>query len=141
MTNPANFGSATVRLAADPTVFTNTDGSRSVTLSGYADHNYTSRDGKVGSDNIQFNAFVAKDRQPGALTRIHKGDLVQITYSLRTESFERAGKTVYELRAIVDNISFLEPKSVTDERLIKRLKAGQKVVGFDLDDKGALVTA
>lgn len=130
MTNPANFGTLTGRLARDPKVFTNRDNSHTVRFTIMADRNFANRNGEFLSDAIDVEAFVPEsnefDKSPYA--RIHQGDLVQLGITLRNNTYTKAdGQTVYGMAVRVENVLFLEPRSVTEKRLAARAAKATEV--------------
>lgn len=131
MTNPANNVSTIGRLASDPKVFENQDGSKKVLFTVYADRNYTDRNGKRGSDALPFEAFVpAKVSGIGPYANVHKGDLVAVSSVLRMDNYtdEATGRKVFKLKIISEDIKFLESKAATTQRLSDRLAEAQAQV-------------
>ena len=116
MTNPANNAGTIGRLASDPKVFENEDGSKKILFTVYADRNYTDRNGKRGSDALPFEAFVpAKVSGIGPYANVHKGDLVAVSSVLRMDNYtdEATGRKVFKLKIISEDIKFLESKAAT----------------------------
>lgn len=131
MTNPANNVGTIGRLASDPKVFENQDGSKKVLFTVYADRNYTDRNGKRGSDALPFEAFVpAKVSGIGPYANVHKGDLVAVSSVLRMDNYtdEATGREVFKLKIISEDIKFLESKVATTQRLSNRLAEAQAQV-------------
>lgn len=123
MSHPLNTASIVGRLARDPKRFENKDGSEKVKFTVMVDRPWKNADGTRGSDAIPVEAFIRKEidfaKTPFAM--IHQGDQVALTTSLRSDTYnDSQGEKVYTLKVVVDNISFLEPKSVTDGRLAER---------------------
>lgn len=130
MTNPNNFGHATVRLAAAPVAFDNSNGSKNIKFSGYMDNNFKSRDGSWGSQKVPFETYLRETteaaRTPFAAMR--EGDIVNISYHLEDGSYrdKKTGQMVYPgPKVIVDNIWFVEPKSVRDARATAKASQNQ----------------
>lgn len=125
MSNPNNNGNVIGRLAADPKVFPNQDGSSKVLISVYADNNFKSRNGDWGSQAIPLETFVnaGTDVARTPYGSAHEGDVVAVTTHLENQKFQRGGQTVYELKAIADDIWFVEPKRVRDARRASKLEA------------------
>lgn len=123
MSNLSNFGSLTGRLASDPRVFVNNDGSKKVKMTLMVDRGYVDRNtNQRPSDGIDVEAFVNKETNGnGPYGSIHKGDQVQLGIELRKDIYEQNGQTRYEQKVIVTDVKFLEPKSVTDNRLAQRV--------------------
>lgn len=126
MANPRNNGNLVGRLAGDPKVFENSDGSKKVLFTVFADRNFTNAQGERQSDGISVEAFVrAQTPGIGPFSNIHKGDLVALGTTLRVDRYAKNGETVYDLKVIVEDITFLEPRSVTQARLGERVAAAE----------------
>lgn len=129
MSNPANTGTIIGRLARDPKVFSNADGSKKVSFTIYADRNFKNSAGETLSDAIPVEAFVRKDvdlaRTP--YSSIHKGDLIAVGTSLRLDSYTRGGEKVFDLKVVAENVTFLEPRSVVQARLAERVTQAEQV--------------
>lgn len=130
MSNPANNSNLIGRLAGDPKIFENKDGSKKVLFTLYADRNYLNSKGERDSDALPLEAFVpAKVNGVGPYSNIHKGDLVAVGSTLRMDTYQDAsGKTVYKLKVIAEDIRFLESRSVTSARLNTRIEAAQNAL-------------
>lgn len=127
MSNPRNNGTVIGRLANDPKVFTNKDGSKKVLFTLMVDRNYTDAQNERQSDAIDVEAFVrAQTKDLGPYSNVHKGDLVAVGFVLRKDVYSRNGQTVYELKVVSEDITYLEPKSVTHARLNERVKAAEE---------------
>lgn len=126
--NTRNFGSLTGRLARDPKVFSNQDGSKKVSFTIMADRAFKNRNGEVDSDAIQVEVFIRKETDFASTpyANIHKGDLVQVETTLRQNTYTDAqGTTHYGIVVRVESISFLEPRSVTQNRLAQRINEAE----------------
>lgn len=123
MTNIRNFGSITGRLARDVVKFENSDGSHKLTFTVMADRDYKNADESRTSDGIPVEVFVRAgtdvDKTPYA--SIHKGDLVQVETTLRANKYTKNGEKVYSTVVSVESVTFLEPRSITQARLAKRV--------------------
>lgn len=120
--NPRNNGQLIGRLASDPRVFTNKDGSKTVLMNIYADRDYKDRSGNRGSDAVPVEAYIAATVQGlGPYSLVHRGDLVSINYALRMDSYNKNGETVYDLKVAAESIALLESRTVVQERVNKRL--------------------
>ncbi len=129
-TNIRNFGVAIGRLAQDPVVFDNSDGSKKVKLKLAIQDNY-----KSGPDNtkqtrfVEFDAFVSADKATksglGVYGMIHKGDLVGLNYTLQPNTYEKGGETVYVTNLMVQSVDMMESKTVTAARAAKNAAAGE----------------
>lgn len=122
MTNTNNNSNFTGRLAADPRVFDNKDGSKKVLFTLYADRNRRNAAGDVISDQVSVEALVsAKTDGLGPYGYAHKGDLVAVATHVECVPYVKDGKKVFPpMSLMIDDITFLEPRSVTQARLAKR---------------------
>lgn len=126
MSNPRNSGTVVGRLTKDPVIFANQDGSKKVAFTLMADHNYTDSEGNRGADAVPVEAFVrATTNGTGPFASIHKGDLVAVNLKLRQDRYTKQGVEIFELKAIVEDITFLEPRSVTQARVNERVAAAE----------------
>ena len=122
MSNPRNNVSLVGRLAGDPKVFTNNDGSRKILFSLFVDRNYVGSNGRI-SDAIPVEAFVSSKAQGvGPYEYVHQGDqiAVQATLQHQTWTDKTTGAARYETKVVAEEISFLEPRSVTSARMDQR---------------------
>ena len=119
--NPRNNGTAIGRLASDPRLFENKDGSRTVRLTVLVDQDFTDRNGERGTDAVPVERFIPSDRGNGVFDMVHQGDLVQVSYRTTTDSYvDRNGERHYVTKLIVTDVQMLESRRVTTERLAKR---------------------
>ncbi|MEU6261829.1 single-stranded DNA-binding protein [Saccharopolyspora shandongensis] len=126
MSNPRNNGQLIGRLARDPKVFENKDGSKKVLFTIFADRNYTNTKNERPSDGIPVEAFVRAQTQGlGPYSNIHRGDLVAVGYALRMDRYTKNGAEVFELKVISEDITFLEPRLVTQARMNERVQAAE----------------
>lgn len=119
MSNPANNGNAIGRLAADPVVFPNKDGSKTVKVTIYADNNYTNKStGKVESEKISLEKYIPAGYSLGAYEHMHSGDQVAFSYSLRNNEYtDSNGQRVYGgLVARIDSQKLLTGKEQSVQR-------------------------
>ncbi|WP_394941196.1 single-stranded DNA-binding protein [Psychromicrobium sp. YIM B11713] len=128
MSNLANSGILTGRLARDPKVFVNQDGSAKVVFTVFANRNYKNRSGERLSDAIPMEAFINKDTNFEATpyANIHRGDLVTVGTELRMNEYERGGETVRDLKVIAIGITFLESRQTVQNRLAQRVNAAEQ---------------
>lgn len=123
MSNPRNNGQLIGRLANDPKVFENKDGSKKVLFTVFTDRAYTNAQNQRDSDAVPVEAFVRAQTQGlGPYANIHKGDLVAVGFSLRMDRYTKNGEPVFDLKVISEDITFLEPRSVTQARLNERVQ-------------------
>lgn len=122
MSNPNSTASVIGRLANDPKVFENKDGSKKVMLTAFVDRGYTDRQGNRISDALPFEAFVRVETQgAGPFAHVHKGDLVGLSYEPRLNRYAKNGAEVFEVKLEIQNISFLESRATTQARLAERV--------------------
>ena len=123
MSNPRNNGQLIGRLANDPKVFENKDGSKKVLFTVFTDRAYTNAQNQRDSDAVPVEAFVRAQTQGlGPYANIHKGDLVAVGYTLCMDRYSKGGEQVFDLKVISEVITFLEPRSVTQARLNERVQ-------------------
>lgn len=109
------------RLATDPDERTNTDGSTKVYLKIYVKTAFQGNNGQTVEECIDVEAYVPTNTK-SPYTIFHAGDLVYITTTVRNVSYIKNGETKSRQFLQVTSIDHLEPKTVTEERLIKRGK-------------------
>ncbi|MBT8163208.1 MULTISPECIES: single-stranded DNA-binding protein [Arthrobacter] len=129
MSNPRNNGTLLGRLANDPKIFPNQDGSAKVMFTVYTDRNFKNGNGEVVSDALPVERFISKttDFQATPYARIHKGDLVALQTALRANVYEKNGETVYDdIKIVVEELTFLESRLVTQNRLAKRVTTAEQ---------------
>ena len=112
---------ATGRLTQDPIVFDNSDGSKVVIVKLACKTGRVDANGEPVTEFEDFRRFITKDAAGlGPFAHIHKGDLVGVSGTWRADKpyTDKGGNTVYPdgRKAWIDQIEFLEPKSVTDAR-------------------------
>lgn len=120
--NTSNTGTVIGRLASDPRFFENADGSRTTQFTVMVDQNWTRKDGSRGADAVPVERFIPADRTNGVFDMINKGDLVQVTYHVTTDSWDTPQGRRYATKLIIDDVQMLEPKSVTAARLKTRVR-------------------
>lgn len=119
--NTRNFGTATGRLTKDPVAFTNDNGSKKVVVNLALRDNFKGKDGKTGSQFVDFTAFVSADANGDVYSMMHEGDLVSITYELRNDNYTgKDGQKHFNVQLRITGVDLLEPKSVTEARLKAR---------------------
>lgn len=128
MANARNSGHLIGRLARDPYVSTNQDGSHTVLFTLMVDRNYTNAEGGRDADAISVEAFVPNRASSlGPFALIHQGDLVGVTTTLRQDHYTKSdGTEAFVLKVIAEDVTFLEPKGVTQNRLANRVAAAEK---------------
>ena len=125
-----NRGTITnARLAADPKVFTNSDGSKSVHVTMYVDRPYKTADGTRPSDRLQLETFVRAEtdlaRTPFAF--MHQGDRVALEFELRSSTYadKTTGEIKYSQVAYITDVELLDTRATSAARLAQRLAAVQ----------------
>lgn len=117
--NQRNFGMAEGRLTREPKVFVNDDGSKHIKFTLATRRNYKDKNGNVGSDFVQLEAFVKAEAAKGKTVYdyMHKGDLVGAEYTVRTDKYtDKNGEEVYTQSLVVQTIDLKETKSTTEKR-------------------------
>jgi len=124
-----NHGTVTGRLAADPRVFTNSDGSKSLHVTLYVDRPYRDAEGNRPSDRIQLETWLRPEtgfeKTPFAF--MHQGDLVSLGFEVRSSVYpdKVTGEVRYSQVLNIVEASLLESAATTTARLQKRLAAAQ----------------
>lgn len=115
--NATNLVMVTGRLARDPKVFTNKDGSRKVLFTVVANQNFKNRNGERGADAIQFQAFLSKDiKNKTVYDYINQGTLVSVQGTIRTNNYEKDGEMVYDTQILSENVQILmNPRNKQEE--------------------------
>lgn len=116
-----NNHTAVVRIAGDRHVNQNQDGSVTVLFAGYAQNDFTNRDGEVTSELINFNYFIPAARVKksglGIAEHIYKGDMFAVQSRVGTDSYtDKAGNQVYKMVLKVESIKALTPKAESQAR-------------------------
>lgn len=116
--NQRNFGIVEGRLTREPKVFENENGSKKVVLTLATKRNYKNSDGKVESDFVGLEGFVAPNAKGlGVYDYMHKGDLVGAEYTVRTGSYtDKNGEEQYTQALFIQSIDLKESKSTTQAR-------------------------
>ena len=109
--NTRNFGIAEGRLTRDPYIAENKDGSRKVMLTIAAQDNFKSKDGTRKSQFINLEGFIPAKSEDTVYNLIHKGDMVGIEYSVRTNNYtDKSGETVYSQVLFIQSVDLKETK-------------------------------
>ncbi len=122
-----NRGTATGRIARDPHVAINSDGSKTVLFTLLVDRarkNPTT--GERGTDAIPLVAWVrAETEGTGPWAHVGTGDLIQVEYSVRSGSYadKATGEIRYSMQLSVTDMAFLESKTTTQQRRISHLQS------------------
>ena len=132
--NLRNHGYGEGRLVRDPQVFENKDGSKKVKLTIAVQDNFKSKDenGKPakGSQFIQLEAFVnsARAGSPTVYDLMHKGDMIGVQYSVRTNNYKGAdGKDVFGQSLVIETVDLKETKATVAARQAGKTEAEEPV--------------
>lgn len=129
MSNPSNTGTLIGRLGADPKVFNNADGSKTLAIDlGVEEDFLRAGQSEPQTDWIPARVFIpAKAQNLGSWGNVHKGDLIAVNFRLSCKRYERNGETVYPPATVeIDGYPrYLEPKSVTSARRERNAQATQ----------------
>lgn len=122
--NPNNTASATGRLARDPKVFENKDGSKSVRFTLMIDDVTAGKDGKYGARGLDFQAFVPADRGMGAYGIIKKGMMVHVTSEPQVNRYtDKNGVEHFDIVLQVRDVRILETRGTTAAREAAKAQA------------------
>ena len=117
--NLSNFGMVQGNLAKDPKVFENADGSKKVFLTVACRDNFTRKDGTVGTEFVDLQAFISKDAaHMGPFAYLKKGSHVTLAYTVVHDEYVRNGQTLHKQYLRVYNNEVILPskgKNTTDE--------------------------
>lgn len=115
--NIKNYGVIIGRLTKDIVVFPNSDGSKKVMLTVAAQDNFKNAAGERGTQFVNLEAFVSNQSQGlGVYEYMHKGDLVGIGYTVKSNSYEKNGETIYTQVLQVTDVDLMESKSAQARR-------------------------
>lgn len=121
------------RLASDPKIFSNSDGSHKVAMSIYTRMDFRNRNNQQVTHSVPVEQFIpAKSAQnflPLFQSNLGEGDEVAVTGHMETQSYTgRDGRRVFELKAVLDTLpTFLESRQTTQARRTE--KAAKRQVG------------
>ena len=110
--NIRNFGVAEGRLTRDPYIVENRDGSKKVMLTVAAQNDFKNKDGKRDSQFISLEGFIPAGKDAGVYTLLHKGDMVGLGYTVRTNNYtDKNGETVYSQVLFIQTVDLRETKA------------------------------
>lgn len=118
--NMDNYGMAHGRLTSNPTYFINKDGSKNVFVTVAVANNYkTGKERK--SQFIRVKGYISADAKTnGVYDYMHEGDLVSISYEVRTNNYEdKEGKMVYSQDLSITGVQLKETKKAQEARAKK----------------------
>ena len=115
--NASNFATVTGRLAGEPKLFENKDGSKTAKVTGaYSEEFVRKGEKEARARYVDLTDYVPADRGNGVYDYLAQGSKVQVIYEPYTQKFERGGQTVFEPVAEIKRVILLESKSETDRR-------------------------
>lgn len=119
--NTANFGVVTGRLTKDPVTFDNKDKSKKVMVTVAVQDSFKNHDGERKTQFINLEGFISnKTEGEGVYGYMHKGDLVQISFGVRTNNYTaKDGKPVYDQVLAISGVQLMESKKAQAERAVK----------------------
>jgi len=124
--NTSNFGIAQGRLTKDPVFFDNKDGSKKVMITVAAQDSFKNASGERTTQFIQLEGFISnKSNGIGVYAYMHKGDMVNVAYGVRTNNYEKDGKTVYSQVLSINGVQLLETKKNQAARTANAVAAEQ----------------
>lgn len=115
--NLDNYGVLTGRLAKDPTVFENSDGSRHTAITVAVKNNFRSANGQFDVNFIDLEGYISAAQvetnkanskpENGVYAYMHKGDPISVAFSMRRNKYndQKTGETVYKQVCFVDTIT------------------------------------
>lgn len=110
--NIKNYGVIIGRLTKEHTVFTNSDGSRKVMLTVASQDNFKNAANERGTQFVNLEAFISNKSQGlGVYEYMHKGDMVGLSYTVKSNSYEKNGETVYAQVLQVTDVDLMESKA------------------------------
>ena len=127
--NMRNFGLVEGRVTKNPVIFTNADGSRKIMLTVAAQDNFTDKEGKRNTQFVNLEGFVpASKNTNGVFDYIHKGDLIGVEYTVRTNNYTaKSGEEVYSQVLFIQLIDLKESKATTDARAAKNAEPSEEI--------------
>lgn len=132
MINASNFGVATGRLARDPKILVNDNGSRKVLMTLMVRRNFK-QNGEYLSDAISLEAYLPETFKAPVYDMIHKGDQISVMYTVRSSNYEKNGETIYTEVKQIETIQLLESKAVTEARRAGHTPEAAPVVVPEVD--------
>lgn len=124
--NPHNLVSVTGRLASNPVVKANSDGSRTVLITIMVDRNFKNRNGVRESDAVQAETYIpatVKSQSPAETLEV--GDNVTLMGGLRSSQYVQNGQTMYRQYFDFEVVSFNESLASKNARKARKGQAPQ----------------
>lgn len=129
MMNLSNYGVLTGRLAKDPLVFDNKDGSRKVKLTLAVQNNYRNKDtGEHEAQFIPVEAFIPADKQNlGAFDYMHKGDKITVQYAVKATHYtDVSSNEIYAVVLQIENVRLDETRTNTETKTTTQKRRTRK---------------
>ena len=128
MINQRNYGIAEGRLVRDPVFRDNKDGSKKVLFTVAARQNYKGKDGDVGSDFIQLQAFIPAGKTDSVYEKLQTGDLIGAEYTVKSSAYtDDNGGEHYTQALQVNGIDLKETKATAEARRARSAAKGDDV--------------
>lgn len=121
--NPSNNFNVIGRLAADPKIFSNPDGSRNIQITLYATNNFANRNGVYEDSIVPLTQFYSASKEGnGIYAHLKEGDQVAVNGYIHQDQFidKTTGAKRFELNLSIDSIQPLETKSAADARRARK---------------------
>lgn len=110
------------RMSKDIIAFDNKDGSKKLIFTLACERSYKNKEGEKITDFIPCEMFVKAEKVEATMKRFENtktGSLLAIEGCLRKDKFEKDGETMYELKAVIESVKFLESKAQAEARASK----------------------
>jgi single-strand DNA-binding protein len=118
------------RPTKDPELKFSTNGIAITSFTIAVDRNYTNQSGKREADFIPVRVF--RKAAENVANYVTKGNLIAVSGSIKTGSYDKDGQKVYTTEVIADNVQFLESKKGNQQPANNEKKQGTEKVG-DVD--------
>lgn len=129
MMNLNNYGMLTGRLAKDPLVFDNKDGSRKVKLTLAVQNNYRNKDtGEHEAQFIPLEAFIPSGKTGlGAYDYMHKGDKITVQYAVKVTHYtDVSSADIYAVVLQIENVRLDETRTNTETKTTTQKRRTRK---------------
>ena len=113
--NISNQGLAIGRLTREITVRTNAENKNVILFTLAVKDNFKNKDGVRSAQFINFKAFTSE--KLGVYEYMHKGDMVAVSYTIRSEQYEdKDGNTVYNQALVVTGVQLLSSAAKKEDQ-------------------------
>lgn len=129
MMNLNNYGVLTGRLAKDPLIFDNKDGSRKVKLTLAVQNNYRNKDtGEHEAQFIPVEAFIPSGKNGlGAYDYMHKGDKITVQYVVKATHYtDVSSNEIYAVVLQIENVRLDETRTNTETKTTTQKRRTRK---------------